>query len=369
MIRVLHILSTLHVGGVENLLLNYYKAMDREKYHFDFIVHGEKKGAIEPFFEKMNSKVFHIPPKHESFFRNLKSMRDIIKNGNYSVVHVHQGVMSVFPLFFAKKSGVSIRIAHSHIAFKEESIFSKLINKFLILFLKKFSTHWFACGIDAGKSLWGKDAVQQGKVYIMKNAIDIEKFKFNKKIRNEIREELGIEGKFVIGHIGRFTYQKNHEFLIRIFKEVYDKKKNTVLLLIGKGELEDDVKRQIQDLGLTEEVKFLGFRSDVSSLYQAMDIFILPSRYEGLPVVLVETQSAGIKSIVSDTITKEVQFTNLIDYISLQKLPKFWANKVLNNYGEYERKNISQEIINSGYDIKKEAKKLELIYASYENKN
>ena len=363
MIRVLHIVSALDSGGVENLLLNYYTHMNKDNFIFDFVVHGEKIGALEPVFNGMNSRIFHIPSKHESFIKNLNSMKRIIYNGNYDVVHVHQGIISVFPIYFAKKKGISIRITHNHLAFKPENFIEKLINRLLLIPLKRYSTNWFACGIDAGISLWGCKAVKEGKVHIMKNAIDIDKFAFNPQIRDEMRRKLNLEKKFVIGNVARLSYQKNHEFIIRVFNEIYKANKNAVLLLVGRGELENEVKEQVQNLGLTEVVKFLGVRNDVPELLQAMDIFLLPSRYEGLPVVLVESQAAGLKSFAADTITTEVKCTDLLEYISLKESPKYWANEILKYKDGYVRKNTFEKIKDGGYDIKKEVLTLEKIYS------
>lgn len=362
MIRVLHIVPALIGGGVENLLLNYYSHMDRDKFKFDFIVHGENIGVLESTFESLNSKIYHIPTKHESFFKNLKAMKQIIMDGNYDVVHAHQGTVGVFPMFYAKRAGVKVRITHSHIAYVKKNFFEKIIDIILLPFLKRYSTHWFACGLDAGRFLWGDKAVEKGKVIVMKNAIEIDKFTFNADLRNRKRKKLGVNDKFVIGNIGRFSYQKNHEFLIEVFFEIYKINNNAILLLIGGGELEDDVKNQVSKLGLSEVVKFLGIRNDVPELLQAMDVFVLPSRYEGLPVVLVEAQTAALKSIVSDTITKEVKVTSYLEYISLESSPQCWANKVLKYINGYERCNTSEEIKNGGYDIRLEAGKLEHIY-------
>lgn len=362
MIKVLHIVSALNGGGVENLLLNYYTHMDKDRFKFDFIVHGDNIGALESNFKRLNSAIYHIPSKHESFLKNLSAMKQIITDGNYDVVHVHQGTIGVFPMYYAKKAGVKVRINHSHIAYKEKTFFEKIIDILFLPFLKKYSTHWFACGLDAGRFLWGDKAVENGKVIVMNNAIDIDKFTFNADMRRRKRKELALDDKFVIGNVGRFTYQKNHEFLIKIFSEIHQKDNSAVLLLIGEGEFEEDVKEQVKNLGLSEAVKFLGIRNDVPELLQAMDVFLLPSRYEGLPVVLVETQAAALKSVASDTITKEVKVTNYLDYISLERDPEYWANEVLRYRDGYERYNTSEEIKNGGYDIRLEAGKLEQIY-------
>lgn len=363
MIRVLHIVPALIGGGVENLLLNYYSHMDRDKFKFDFIVHGENIGVLESTFESLNSKIYHIPTKHESFFKNLKAMKQIIMDGNYDVVHAHQGTVGVFPMYYAKKAGVKVRITHSHIAYVKKNFFEKIIDIILLPFLKRYSTHWFACGLDAGRFLWGDKAVEKGKVIVMKNAIEIDKFTFNADLRNRKRKKLGVNDKFVIGNVGRFSYQKNHEFLIKVFSEIYKINNNAILLLVGGGELEGDIREQVKNLGLSEAVKFLGIRNDVHELLQAMDVFLLPSRYEGLGIVYIEAQAAGLVTFGSDVVVpKEAKVTDLMYFIPLEKPAEYWAQKVLEHSDGYERRNTSEKIEKCGFDIRKEAKKLEEIY-------
>lgn len=363
MIRILHIIPVLDGGGVENLLLNYYTHINRDNFVFDFIVHGKKLGILESVFEGMGSKIFHIPTKHESFIQNLIAMKRIISSGNYDVIHAHQREIGAFPMYFAKRAGIKVRIMHSHMAHMKENYLHKTINRFLQIYLKQFSTDWFACSIDAGRSLWGDKETKNGMVHIMNNAIDIEEFRFNASTRHEIRKELGIEGKFVIGTVGRLSYQKNHEFLIKIFMEVQNKNSNTVLLVVGRGELEDEIKKQVFNLGLSEKVKFLGVHTDVPQLLQAMDVFLLPSRFEGLGIVFIEAQAAGLVSFGSDVVVpRESKVTELMNFISLDESTEYWAEEILKYQYNYERKNMYKEIQHSGYEIKQEAKILERFY-------
>ncbi|WP_346893286.1 glycosyltransferase family 1 protein [Clostridium sp. UBA871] len=363
MIKVLHIVPALDGGGVENLLLNYYNNINRNIFKFDFIVFGQEKGALESTFEKLGSKIYHIPPRHVAFFSSLKQMKKIICSNRYDIVHTHQNRMSFIPLFFAEICGIQMRIAHSHMAYEPENLLKKIERKLCSWLIKCYATEWFACGIDATKWLYGKKAVTNVKGYIMNNAINIEKFIFNENTRRITRKELDIEGKFVIGNVGRLSYQKNHEFLIRIFNEIYKLNKNAILLLVGRGELENEVREQVENLGLQEVVKFLGVRNDVPQLLQAMDVFLLPSRYEGLGIVYIEAQATGLASFGSDKVVpKEAKITDLMHFIDLKESPKYWASEILKYDNGYERNDLSVEIVNRGYDIKREARKLELIY-------
>jgi len=363
MINILHIVPALDSGGVENLLLNYYNHIDRDKFKFDFIVYGKEKGTLESAFEKLGSKIYHIPSRHESFIMSCRQMKEIIRCNNYDIVHAHQNRMSFIPLYYAKKYGVHKRIAHSHMAFEPEGMIKKLERKLFSVLIKHYATDWFACGADAAKWLYGNTNTTNNKVYIMKNAICIEKYAFNTDVRNQKRKELGVEDKFVIGHVGRFSYQKNHEYLLNIFNEVYRKNKNAILILVGSGELENSIKEKVKKLGLEDAVKFLGVCNNVNEILQAMDVFLLPSLYEGLPIVLIESQAAGLKSFAADTITSEIKYSSLLEYISLENPPQYWANEILKYSNSSYRKDTSSVLKEAGYDIKEEARKLELLYA------
>ncbi|WP_458411748.1 glycosyltransferase family 1 protein [Schinkia sp. CFF1] len=366
MVRVLHIVTALDGGGVERMLFNYYSNMDRENFKFDFITHGEN-GFLEKQFKDLGSEIFHIPSLRKSPIKNLALTKKIISYGNYDIVHSHIGASSALPIYFSKKAKINMRITHNHLAYRKESFHRKIIIKILTTLLKKHSTNWLACGQDAAISFWGERAVKKGKAQVINNAINVERFIFNKDVREKIRRELDLEGKFVVGNVARFDFQKNHEFLIRIFSELYKVNKNSILILIGNGDLEEEIKKQVDNLGLTNVVKFLGVRKDVSDLLNAMDIFLLPSKFEGLPVVLVEAQASGLKCITSDTITREVDVTDLIKYISLDNSAENWANEIMEFKRGYIRRDTSEEIKKAGYDIKQEAKKMESFYEQYES--
>lgn len=363
MINVLHVVVALDGGGVEQLLYNYYKHINRKKIHFDFIVHDPKVGILEPKFTEMGSKIFRVTQVKNSIRNNIIDLNRIFKSSKYDIVHIHQGYKGVFSLYFAYKYGYKIRIVHSHLAYEKGNLKQKAIRVILSLFVKKFSTHWFACSTDAGHFLWGDKAVSNEKVYILNNAIDIGKFTFDKNTRDSIRNEFNLDGKFVIGNVGRFTYQKNHEFLIKVFKEIYEKDKDAVLLLIGNGELENEVRQQVKELGLNEATKFLGVRTDVQKLLQAMDIFVLPSRFEGLGIVYIEAQASGMVCFGSDVVVpKEAKVTELMHFVSLEQSPKYWANQILEYKVGYKRLNTAERIKYAGFDIRMEARKLELFY-------
>jgi len=374
-IRVLQVFTVMNRGGAESMIMNYYRHIDRSKIQFDFMVHRNQKGHFDNEIELLGGKIYRMPP---ITVRGLKVYQNELelffeKHKEYTIVHSHLNALSKYVLKKAMKFGINTRIAHSHIAltkFSYQSFFkrdSSLKENFKILFKSfikksatKYATHYFACGVDAGNWLFGKENIH--KVSIINNAIDASKFEYNSEISKKNKTGLKIKNKLVIGHVGRFNTQKNHLFLIDIFKEIQKIQINSILLLVGEGDLMTEVKEKIKFYNLENAVYLLGVKSDVSYYLQAMDVFLFPSLYEGLPVTLVEAQAAGLKIIASDTISEEVKLTNLIEFISLDQSAVFWAKKVLQYNTGYKRENQFESISNKGYNIKVNALELEKFY-------
>lgn len=361
MIKILHVVSGLDGGGVETMLYNYYMNMDHSNIRFDFIVHDLNIGMLEEKFTELGCRIYHVTPKKISFIKNAKEIYKIIKEGDYDIVHSHQNTSSFLPLILAKIIKVNVRIAHSHVGYTKESIVQRTSRYPFKLLTKLFSTDWFACSSIAGKWLFGNKRTIKD-FFIIKNAIDLEKFKYNEDIRKAVRSELRWEDKFVIGNVARFYPEKNHTLLINIFKEIHTVCPNAVLALIGGEGQEEKIRNMVSSLGLTDNVKFLGVRNDVHRLMQAMDVFILPSKFEGFGMVFIEAQAASLKTYASNAVPNETKITDLIEYISLEKSAEFWAEKVLSTYGKNNRKQYNQSIYDSGFDIKSEASKLTKIY-------
>lgn len=363
MVRILQILTSLDGnGGVQKFLLNYYSNMDRDKIHCDFIVLTEEVGEIEQIFLDWGSKVFHIQGRKENTLEYYKKMNKIMAEGNYDIVHCHQEYLGAIPLYLAKKNNIKVRISHGHLAYVPRSPRQKIIKFISTIILKHCATNLFACSNDAAKWLYGEKTFKQGNVTIINNAIKTEDFSFDNELRGRKRKELGLEDKFIVGNISRFIYQKNHEFLIEIFSQIYQKNKDAVLLLIGDGELKEEVKKQINDLKINEAVKFLGIRDDVNELLQAMDVFLFPTRFEGLGIVLIEAQVSGLKCITSKGLVPiETKVTDEIMYIPLTESKEYWAEQTLKN-SNYVRKDLTELVKESGFDIQVEAGKLEKLY-------
>lgn len=361
-IRVAQIIGKWVGGGVESVVMNYYRNIDRSKVQFDFICDKDSTNIPYDEIEKLGGKVILIPP-YQKIFKYHKELKNILKKGNYKIVHSHINTLSVFSLFAAKKAGVPIRIAHSHSTTNKKEKKKNLLKQILRPFSKLFATNYMCCSELAGRWLFGDKAYDNGKVYLLNNAIDLEKFKYDENIRKEKRKELNIsDDTIVIGHIGRFVEQKNHTFLIDIFNELHKKNQNSILLLVGQGPLKEEIENKVKDLGLTESVKFLGQRNDVNKLYQAFDVFVLPSLYEGLPVVGVEAQATGLLCILSDDMTKETKILESTVFMSLNVSANAWSTTILESLKKIVRKGTRKELSNNNFNIKIESKKIEKYY-------
>lgn len=358
-VRVAHVIGKMCAGGVESVVFNYYRHIDHRKYQFDFYYGSDS--TVEPPQEliDMGARFIEIPP-YQDILRYLKTLEKHFHENRYKIVHSHMNSLNIFPLYAAKRAGVPNRICHSHSTAAKGETKKNIIKNALRPFSRVYPTCLFACSEKAGKWLYGKHS----EFEIINNAIDLEKFSFQQTIRDEVRKELGVEGKFVVGHLGRFCYQKNHDFLISIFEEIHRRREDAVLIMAGEGELEPSIRKKVEQLGLSNCVKFLGVRRDAPRLYQAMDVFLLPSRYEGLPVVGVEAQAAGLPLITTDMVTKETKILDSARFLNSAESVSQWADAVIDSATQYERHDTSQEMKTAGFDIERESQKLMQKYDS-----
>ena len=355
--KVLQVVTIMNRGGIESMLMNLYRNIDREKIQFDFLVHRKEKGDFDDEIKEMGGNIYYVPAINPFHHRKyLKVLDDFFDNNKYKIVHSHIDTFSMYILRSAMKFGVPCRIAHAHIAkirFNLKTVFRLYCKKRL----EKFLTYRFACGEKAGKCFFGNS-----NFTILNNAIDLSRFQFNKENNILYRNKLGLNDSFVLGHIGRFFYQKNHSFLIDIFAEIVKQEPNSKLILIGVGEKKNFIEKKARDLGLSKKILFLGIRKDITELLNCMDVFVFPSLYEGLPVTLIEAQANGIHIVASDSITEKARVTDLIQFLSLNKDASHWANEILKYKSGYERKFYLSELQNAGYDVKVTAKWLEDFY-------
>lgn len=269
-------------GGVESVVMNYYRNIDKSKVQFHFICDEDSTDIPYEEIEKLGGKVIIVPP-YQKLFKYQKELYKVFKENNYKIVHSHINALSVFPLRVAKKAGVPIRIAHSHSTSNKKEWKKNIVKNILRPFSKLYANKFFACTKHAGEWLFGKKIIERKELNVINNAIDLKKFEFNEKTREDLRKELGIkEDTLIIGHVGRFMKQKNHEFLIEVFKELIKKNDNSILMLIGQGPLLNDMKQKVRDLKIEDKVKFMGQVTDVEKYYNIMDVFLFPSIYEGL---------------------------------------------------------------------------------------
>lgn len=368
-IRVAHIMGKMMSGGVESVVMNYYQHIDKEKVQFDFIVDEDSTYIPYEEIELMGGRVIIVPP-YQKIFSYINNLMKILKENNYKIVHSHLNAMSIFPLYAAKRAGVSIRIAHSHSTSNKTEWKKNLLKNILKKFSKTNATHYFCCSELAGRWLFGDKVYNQNKVIKINNAIDMDKFIYNSNINTQMREELGIsKDALVIGHIGRFMKQKNHEFLIDIFNEIYIKNNNAVLVLVGDGPLQEQIEKRVKKLNIESAVRFLGVRKDINKIYQIMDIFLFPSLYEGLGMVLIEAQIAGLACITSTEVPREVDISGRVSFISLSLSAKKWAGILMKNLNEYNQNKPTNVSLKSNYDIKVQSIKLQKIYTELYNKH
>lgn len=361
-IRVLQIMGIVCGGGVEAVIMNYYRNIDRTKIQFDFVIDGYKKSLLDEEIVSLGGKVYKVEPYNKNIFKYIYQIYKIVKQNNYEIVHSNMNTLAVFSLFAAWLAGAKVRILHNHsTAVKSERI-RTVIKYILRPFAPIFANRYMACSKLAGEWMYGKKKMEEGKVKVLNNAINVGDFVYNPRLREKLRQDLNIDKEtLVIGHVGRFMYQKNHDFLIDIFKEIHKQRNNSLLLLIGDGVLRKNIETKVKNYGLKDCVKFLGLRKDVKDLYNVMDVFVLPSWYEGLPVVSVEAQANGLPCFVSDRVSEECNLSSSMHFISLDKNVGDWVDKILNNSG-FRNKKAVIELNEKNFSINKEVKILEIFY-------
>lgn len=369
-IRVLHILDELNTGGAEQIVYTYFLNIDKNKYQWDFVVMNipdKPEGRLESKVKERGAVVYKVTKKKESLRKNINEIDKIIRHGRYDIVHSHLYEVSAFYLFSAWKYKVPVRIAHSHAAGERRGWRADLLRLCLKPLLYCVTNGKAACGKKAAISLWGHCS----GVKIINNAINVDDFKYNEYFRSELRKELLIsESTTVIGTVGRMCYQKNSEFIIDIFYEYKKLNVNSKLLFIGEGENEESVKKRVEKYNLNSDVIFFGRRNDVNKLMNIMDCFLLPSRYEGLPIVAIEAQCNGLSCFVSDSVTSEICLSNNVNMISISKSASYWAENIFDFLKQniFNRELGEKIVIDAGYEIQSQTRLLLNYYESLLNK-
>lgn len=355
--KIMHMVYGLGNGGVENVIYNYFSRINKDdEYQLTIVTQDKPRTEIKDKFEKIGFKIYELPEKKKNIFKYIKEMRCILKKEKPDIIHSHMTMGNFLPNAIAFFSGIKIRISHSHFAYAETNV-----KTFIYKGLGKiFSNRYMACTEDAAKYLFGKNIKN---VYILKNAIDIKKFKFDEEVREKVRESLKLTDKYVIGNVGRFTEQKNHEFLIDIFYEVQKTRENVILLLIGEGELKDKIQNKIKTLEIENKVIILENSQNINKLMMAMDVFLFPTLFEGLGIVLIEAQATGLRCVSSDRVPREeLKITNNIEFLSLFDDKITWSSKVLEDNNEQRDCVQIKKFEEKGYSIEKEVNKLKEYY-------
>lgn len=365
-IRILHVLGSTNLGGAESRIMDIYRHIDREKVQFDFLVHQAENGYYDEEIRRLGGRIFRVPRfKLYNLFTYKKELRRFFaEHHEFQAVHGHMTSTAAMYLPIAKKSGVPMTIAHARSAGVDKGMKGR-ITLWIRKPLKRRCDYMFACSGLAAEAVFGSKNTLSGKVKIIPNAIDVAPSRYRKRVRDRMRSALDVEDKFVIGHVGRFHYAKNHEYLLQVFAKIAKKREDAVLFLLGEGKLMEEMKITAVSLGIEDKVYFFGNQKETWDYYQAMDFFVFPSRFEGLPGTVVEAQSAGLRCLVSDAIAKEVGITDLVYYKSIEAKPGEWADFVL-EHDNYRREDMYEQIAAAGFDVRMQAKQYEQFYLTGE---
>lgn len=349
-IKVLHVVHEMAVGGIQSFLMNLMRNIDRSYIQFDFLLSVKSIGTYEKEIIELGGHIYRVTGRRESVIRNRKEVEQFFKEHNdYQCVHCHWSNLSyIEPIICAKKYGIPVRIIHSHSTNAPKNPIHRVLHEINRKRIANYATDFFSCSDLAGKWLFGgtnKDFV------IVNNGIEVDKYTFAPSVRAEYRKKLGIEDSIVFGSVGRYCEAKNHEFLISLFSEIQKNNCRSVLLLVGVSPQQTEINEMICRNGIQDSVRILGTRSDISELLQCMDCFLMPSKWEGFPVSLLEAQAAGLPCYVSDTVTKQAQINNNVIYLKLSSGYTEWATQIINDFEKWQRIDDNRKIKIAGYDI------------------
>lgn len=359
-IRILHYIPGFSYGGIESRFFDWYDRIDRKKIQFDLLIQTDKNNPIFDDFKRKGGRVFQVGKiSLRNFIKHINYLREDLNFKKYAAVHCHSADKSFFVLFYARKAGIKKRILHARTSSLKGS--NNIIFKYLFkLMTVRLATDYFACSKLAGKWLFGEKRLSQVK--IIQNAIDCNRFKFDNTKRLKLREELKLNDCLVLGHVGRFTYAKNHEFIIEIFMTMLKTHSNLKLLLIGDGPTKSSIEMLVKKNKIDDKVIFSGYKENVEEYLQVMDVLVFPSFFEGLPGVIIEAQVSGLPCVISDQITNEVVITELVEIMSLNNSAELWGEKIINIAYKNSRQSFVDSIIKSGFDLDTVSYNLESFY-------
>ena len=382
-VRVLHVLGNTNLGGAESRIMDLYRHTDRNRVQFDFLVHSGEEGFYEKEIRELGGRIFRVPRfRIYNYFSYRKALKEFFQEHHeFALVQGHMTSTAAIYLPIAKKAGVKKTAAHARSAGVDKGL-KGTMTRFLRRNLADKADYLFTCSELAGISVYGEKAVREGKTIFIPNAIDCAGFTFDPVKREKMREELGLTDALIIGHVGRFHYAKNHEYLLRVFAELYRMSagagdstaetgadQNYHLILLGEGPLMEDTRKLAEELGVADRVHFLGNHKNIADYYQAMDYFVYPSRYEGMPGTIVEAQASGLPCLMSDTICREVIATELVETMSIEKEPKIWAEELQRRIDalvskQENREKYAAKMAAAGFDVQAQAERMMRFYES-----
>lgn len=361
MLRVLHVIGKMDRAGAESFIMNLYRNIDKMQVQFDFLVFSYEQGDYDKEIMRLGGKIYRMPSfKGYNYWDLYRRFKKFFEEHPYKVVHGHIGSLAPAYLYWAKKNG-AYTIAHSH-ATNSSNWIKKNIYWLLSHSVTKVADYFFACSYQAGKDRFGSEIVGQNNFAIIKNCVTTSAFQYSIRRHDELKKKFQLEDKFVVGHVGRFTEAKNHKFLLVVFKEISKKIDNAELLLVGRGELESEIRKTVKDEGLESKVQFMGVRDDIPDMMNLFDLFLFTSLYEGLGNVCIEAQAAGLPCFVSTAIQDEAIITENVWRYPLNWTPEKWADEIINKLSGFNRKDEIQAVIDSGYDAEQVAETLTQFY-------
>lgn len=382
-VRVLHVLGNTNLGGAESRIMDLYRHTDRNRVQFDFLVHSGEEGFYEKEIRELGGRIFRVPRfRIYNYFSYRKALKEFFQEHHeFALVQGHMTSTAAIYLPIAKKAGVKKTAAHARSAGVDKGL-KGTMTRFLRRNLADKADYLFTCSELAGISVYGEKAVREGKTIFIPNAIDCAGFTFDPEKRKKMREELGLTDTLIIGHVGRFHYAKNHEYLLRVFAELCRMSagaggstaetgadQNYHLILLGEGPLMEDTRKLAEELGVADRVHFLGNHKNIADYYQATDYFVYPSRYEGMPGTIVEAQASGLPCLMSDTICREVIATELVETMSIEKEPKVWAEELQRRIDalvskQENREKYAAKMAAAGFDVQAQAERMMRFYES-----
>lgn len=367
-IRVLHIVGRMDRGGIETMIMNLYRNIDRTKIQFDFLAHYGREAAYNDEIRCLGGRIYEMPALRDEthvYYWKIAEYTSALnrffeEHQEYKMIHCHMTNTAAIYMPIAKKHGVKCIIAHSHSSHGKAGLLGVVTN-LLQKPIYKNATDWFACSRVAAEWFYPKGALVEGEVTIVPNAVDAKRFRFNSTVRDQMRKDLGVDYKFVVGCVGRLRKEKNQVFLVDVMEELLKVRPNAILVCAGDGPCEEDVQKRAIEKGIEDKVVLLGVRTDIPDVMQAMDVLAMPSIFEGLPVTGIEAQASGLYIVASTGVTEEMNVLNMVDYVPLSLPPNEWATHLLDT-AKNERGDTYEQIKATGYDIKTTASWLQEFY-------